>query len=145
MWIRKFVAMVAFGLTLVMASSALAADSKKESSKTAKSTKKAKDPKQPRGRLPAYFRQVVDDKQRNQIYALQTKYRADRDEIGEEIKRITADLRKKLAELKQAHDKEVEAVLSAEQLAKVQKLRDEAAAKRKAKSSASSKTTAKKS
>lgn len=137
MWTRKYISVVTAAVALALISSlAAAVDTKKAPSKTA--AKKPAAAKQPRGRLPAYYRQVVDDRQRDAIYAVQAKYRADRDKIAEEIKKVTADLRKKLLELKEAQDQEVEAVLSEEQLAKVQKFRDEAAAKRKSSSSSSS-------
>jgi flagellar basal body-associated protein FliL len=68
-----------------------------------------------KGRLPAYFAQVVDAKQREQIYSIQAKYK-------EQIEKLEA-------ELKAANDKlkeEVEAVLSKEQKEKLDKLRAEA-------------------
>jgi hypothetical protein len=68
-----------------------------------------------KGRLPPYFAQVVDAKQREQIYSIQAKYK-------EQIEKLEA-------ELKAANDKlkeEVEAVLSKEQKEKLDKLRAEA-------------------
>lgn len=94
-----------------------AQEKKKEVGKAAAQKKVAK---KPRGRLPAYFSAVVDAKQRADIYALQAKYQAD-------IKK----LEQQLAELKGQLAKEVDAVLTPEQLTAVKKKRDEAASKKK--------------
>jgi len=66
------------------------------------------------------FSAVVDAKQREAIYALQAKYQAD-------IKK----LEQQLAELKGQLAKEVDAVLTPEQLTAVKKKREEAASKKK--------------
>jgi hypothetical protein len=84
-----------------------------------------------KGRLPAYFAQVVDAKQREQIYSIQAKYK-------EQIEKLEA-------ELKAANDKlkeEVEAVLSKEQKEKLDKLRAEAKPRGKAGKATSSKEEA---
>jgi hypothetical protein len=73
--------------------------------------KKKKEVKPPRGRLPNYYGQVVDDVQRGKIYDIQAKYEA----------RLAA-LRKQIADLDKQRNADVEAVLTAEQLAKVKQL-----------------------
>jgi hypothetical protein len=72
-----------------------------------------------RGRLPAYYGQVVDEKQRKKIYEIQREY----------APKINA-LKTQLAELTAERDKSVAAVLTPEQLATVEKLKTEAKAKR---------------
>jgi hypothetical protein len=85
-----------------------------------------------KGRLPPYYTQIVDAKQREQIYAIQAKHKETIDKLE--------------AELKAANDKlkdEIEAVLSKEQKDKLVKLRDEAKSKGKANAAESSKEDAK--
>lgn len=72
-----------------------------------------------RGRLPAYYGRVVDQKQRETIYAIQREY----------APRVDA-LKRQLAALMAERDKKVAAVLTPEQLNTVEKLRAEAKAKR---------------
>jgi len=72
-----------------------------------------------RGRLPAYYGRVVDQKQREQIYAIQREY-------APKIKALEAQL----AALRAERDTKVEAVLTPEQLKTVEKLKAEAKAKR---------------
>ena len=79
----------------------------------------AKPKKEFRGRLPAYYNRVVDEEQRGKIYAIQRDYAPKIDE-----------LKAQLAALMSERDKKVEAVLTAEQLKTVEKLRAEAKAKR---------------
>lgn len=90
-------------------------------------TKKA-DPKakagakeKPKGRLPAYYRDVVTDEQRDQIYAIQAKYEK---QIG--------DLQSQLDAVRAKQNSEFEALLSAEQKEKLAKAKAEADAKKKA-------------
>ena len=73
----------------------------------------------PRGRLPSYFARVVTEKQREEIYGIQTAYAEQLDKLREQI-----------VQLESKRDKEVDQVLSAEQLAQVKELRDQAKAKR---------------
>lgn len=73
-------------------------------------------PTPPRGRLPAYYGQVVNQQQREQIYAIQAKYSA----------RI-AELQKQLEELRAQRDAEIEKVLTPEQLKRIAELRARAA------------------
>jgi hypothetical protein len=66
-------------------------------------------------RLPAFFSGIVDETQKEAIYAIQTKY-------NEQI----APLREQIADLLKKQQAEVEALLTADQLDQVQKRRDEA-------------------
>ena len=75
----------------------------------------------PRGRLPNYFTSVVDGVQREKIYAIQSDY----------AKQLE-DLQRQLNELKAKCDQEVDAVLTPEQLEIVNARRAEASVKRKA-------------
>jgi hypothetical protein len=79
-------------------------------------------PKQFRGRVPAYYSTVVDDRQREQIYAIQRRYFAP-----------IEDLKAQLEALTEKRDAEVAAVLSPQQQAEVMRLQAEAKAKRRAK------------
>ena len=69
----------------------------------------------PQGRLPNYFSDVVDAKQREQIYAVQASYR----------ERITA-LAAQMKQLQDAQQAEIDAVLKPEQLSKINARRQEA-------------------
>jgi len=80
----------------------------------------AKKAKKPRGRLPNYYKDVVSQQQREQIYAIQAEYR---DKI--------AALKAQLAAMTKERDEKVAGVLTAEQIQKVEQLKAEAAAKRK--------------
>lgn len=79
----------------------------------------------PRGRLPNYFAAVVSGQQREQVYAIQARYN----------KQIE-DLQRQMDELKEVRDREVDGVLTAEQLEKVNAKREEAKAKREARAKA---------
>jgi hypothetical protein len=69
-------------------------------------------------RLPAYYGDLVDKTQREKIYALQEKYDAQLSPLTEQIK-----------SLQDQRDKEIEAVLNADQKAKLEKARADAKAK----------------
>ena len=86
----------------------------------ASGAKQAKKPAKFRGRLPAYYSKVVDQKQREQIYAIQKTHNA-------EITKLRAQLKDLIAK----RNTEVVAVLSAEQKAKLAKLIAAAKANRK--------------
>lgn len=73
-----------------------------------------------RGRLPSYYRQVVDEKQRDAIYKIQ-----------EEFASKIADLKAQLAAITKQRDEKITATLTSEQLEKVEKLKTEALEKRK--------------
>ncbi|MFH1922876.1 MAG: hypothetical protein ABIP48_23680 [Planctomycetota bacterium] len=78
------------------------------------------------GRLPPYYGEVVDDGQRKKIYAIQREYAPKIDALKAQLAALMADRNEK-----------VEAVLTPEQLSKVEQLKAEAKAKRgKAKGSA---------
>lgn len=82
----------------------------------------AKSPKkraEPRGRLPAYFGEVVSNDQRDKIYEIQAKYLAQ-----------IAKLQDEIALLETTREKDVLAVLSPEQLGKVKQLQEDAKTKR---------------
>lgn len=72
-----------------------------------------------RGRLPNYYRLVVDQKQREMIYKIQAGYAPK-----------IADLKAQLDKLTEQRDREIAAVLTPAQRKKVEGLRAAAAAKR---------------
>jgi len=74
-----------------------------------------------KGRLPAYYKDVVTDEQRDQIYAIQAKY----------VKQLE-DLQSQIDGLKAKQNDEIEGLLSAEQKGKLAKVKEEAEAKKKA-------------
>ena len=94
-------------------------DAKASSSQAEPSSAKPKTRKKSRGRLPAYYAKVVNQKQREDIYEVQARYAT-----------MIADLQKQIDELASKRDQEVQAVLSDSQLAEIQKLKDEAKARR---------------
>jgi len=83
----------------------------------------AKEKKQrakPKGRLPNYYKDVVTEDQKKEIYAIQAKYRDQQKALAAQIKALKDKL-----------NEEIEAVLTAEQKGKIAKIAEEAAAKRK--------------
>ncbi|MCI0358680.1 MAG: hypothetical protein L0211_09375 [Planctomycetaceae bacterium] len=84
---------------------------------------KAKKAEKTKGRLPAYYADVVSAEQKEKIYAIQAKYDDQIKELNEQL----AAVAKKLND-------EIEAVLTAEQKAKIDAARQEAVAKKKKKS-----------
>lgn len=74
----------------------------------------------PKGRLPAYYKDVVTDEQKDQIYVIQAKYEKQLD-----------DLQSQLDAVKAKQNGEIEALLSAEQKVKLAKVKAEADAKKK--------------
>ena len=82
-----------------------------------------------RGRLPAYFSQVVSPVQREEIYSIQARF-------AEPIER----LRKELKELMDRRDQEVTGVLSEEQQQKVNALKEAARKRREARAAESRET-----
>jgi hypothetical protein len=86
--------------------------------------------KKAKGRLPAYFADIVTDEQRTAIYKIQESHRK---QIG--------DLEAQLATAREKEMAEIEAVLDAEQKEKLKKAREEAAGKKKKKSSDASAET----
>jgi hypothetical protein len=73
-----------------------------------------------KGRLPAYYKDIVDEKQKAQIYSIQADYAAKIEALKEQLEKLTAD-----------RDAAVENVLSAAQKEKLKKAKEVAAAKRK--------------
>ncbi|HPP52731.1 MAG TPA: hypothetical protein PK777_07270 [Thermoguttaceae bacterium] len=80
---------------------------------------KPKQTKNPYHRLPPYYAQVVKPEQRKQIYAIQEQY-------GPKIDALRAQLEALLQE----RDKKIEEVLTEAQRQEVERLREEAKAKR---------------
>lgn len=95
------------------------ADAGPDAKGDAKSEKAPRKRAETRGRLPAYFGEVVSADQRDKIYELQAK-------IAAEIQK----LQQQIEMLEENREKEVLAILTPEQLAKVKSLQDEAKAKR---------------
>lgn len=84
--------------------------------------------KKPRGRLPAYFSQIVTQEQRETIYNIQAKYTPD-------IKKLEAQI----ASIKAQRDGEILDLLTDEQKQKLAELRDKR--KRKSKTKKKAKTS----
>jgi hypothetical protein len=80
---------------------------------------KADEKKQRTTRLPAHYAKVVTDEQRSDIYAIQEKFEAKLDKARTELKAVVDE-----------RDAAIEKVLSAEQRKNVEKLRAEAAERR---------------
>ncbi len=74
----------------------------------------------PKGRLPAYYKDLVDEKQKVAIYKLQTDFKAKIDALEEQLKQLTTE-----------RDAAIEKILTADQKAKLKKAKEEAAAKKK--------------
>ncbi len=111
-------------VTFVAPWSAAAADdaAKKKKTATAKSEKadgSARQRAKPRGRLPNFYAQVVDDTQREKIYQIQQGYKAETAKLEAKIR----DLRKQMKALKQRQAESTAAVLSAKQRTEVDRLR----------------------
>ena len=78
----------------------------------------------PRGRLPAYFAALVSQTQRGKIYAVQAQYN-----------QKVSTLRMQITQLLAERDRDVDGVLSPEQLSKVNEKRKVAAVRRKSRRS----------
>ncbi|HTN75300.1 MAG TPA: hypothetical protein VL096_08640 [Pirellulaceae bacterium] len=78
---------------------------------------KVKAPAKAKGRLPAYYKDVVTPDQKDKIYAIQAKYGDEISKLAEQMKAATAQ-----------RDAEIAAILTAEQKDKVLKLRAAAGA-----------------
>ena len=100
------------GLTVATWSPLIGQDKKSDKPKVSK--------KEAKGRLPAYFKNVVTEEQKSKIYDIQSKYAAQ-----------IEDLQSQLEALRKKQTEEIDAVLTKEQLDKVTALRDEANAKKK--------------
>ena len=107
---RKSISQVWMWGTLVSLAIALSGVSQAVGQETAGSPSETAAPqKKFRGRLPAHYRTVVDEKQREAIYAIQKEYWT----------RIEA-LKAQLAALTKQRDEKVTAVLTPEQLKQVE-------------------------
>jgi hypothetical protein len=82
--------------------------------------KKVRAKANPKGRLPAYYKDIVDEKQKAKIYEIQADFNAKIDALEEQLAKLAAD-----------RDNAVEGLLTPEQKDKLKKAKDEAAAKRK--------------
>ena len=93
---------------------------KPAAAKKAPAEKAAKKPAKQRGRLPNFYGQIgLSDEQRDKVYGIQQQYR---DQIR--------DLQQKLNELKDKQTAEIDAVLTPDQLKKVEELKASSARKR---------------
>lgn len=98
--------------------SAKKAEAAKDDAKPAEGKKKAK-PKEAKGRLPAFYGEVVDQKQRDAIYAIQAEFAPKIDALKAQLDALEKD-----------RDEKVAAVLTEEQMKKVEALKEAAKAKR---------------
>lgn len=96
-----------------------AADAKNKAAKPKKAAKREAQ----RGHLPPYYRDVVDDKQRETIYGIQQQYTSKIDALKAQLKTLTDE-----------RDAKVAAVLTPAQQKKIAELQAEAKKKRPAKS-----------
>jgi len=116
-WKKSVVATLASTLVVAVVSlNSIGQDAKKADSKA-----KAGAKEKPKGRLPAYYKDVVSDEQRDQIYAIQAKFAKQLDDLQSQIDAVKAK-----------QNDEIEGLLSAEQKEKLAKVREEADAKKKA-------------
>jgi len=76
--------------------------------------------KKAKGRLPAYYADIVTESQKTQIYGIQERYAKQLAEIQAQLDAVTKQ-----------RDAEIEGLLNAEQRDKLKRARDEAAAKKK--------------
>ena len=83
---------------------------------------KAAEKKKAKGRLPAYYTDVVSEEQKEKIYGIQEKY-------AKQLK----DLNEQLLALTKKQNDEIESILTAEQKEQIDKARAEASAKKKKK------------
>jgi hypothetical protein len=74
----------------------------------------------PKGRLPAYYKDIVDEKQKEAIYSIQADYKGKIDALEEQIEKLTTD-----------RDAAVENVLTAVQKDKLKKAKQAGATKKK--------------
>ena len=77
-------------------------------------------PAKPKGRLPAYYKDIVDDQQRNAIYSIQADYKSKIDALQEQIDKLSAE-----------RDTAIENVLSTAQKDKLKKAKEAATTKKK--------------
>ena len=116
-WKKLVLATLASTLVVAVVSlNSIGQETKKPDSKAKAGAKdKAK------GRLPAYYKDVVTEEQRTQIYAIQAKYAKQLEDLQSQIDAVKAK-----------QNGEIEGLLSAEQKEKLAKVKAEADAKKKA-------------
>ena len=86
-----------------------------------------------RGRLPPYYGDVVDDKQRAQIYKIQSQFRAKLVQLQVDYEKAAAQLkqlRKQLDSLQDEQGAAIDAVLTPQQVARVKQAQARAQARR---------------
>jgi hypothetical protein len=76
--------------------------------------------KKAKGRLPAYYADIVNDDQKTKIYAIQSKYAKKLESLNEQLLEVTKQ-----------QNSEIEDVLTADQKEKVKKAQEEGTAKKK--------------
>lgn len=123
-WLVGLCVMLLLGVTVVLSDRSLASNTVPELRVTVQDDETQEETaeerlKRFRGRLPNYFGRVIDESQREQIYELQARFNEQIDSLEMQI----ADLTKERNEL-------VEKVLTPEQLAEVNRMREEAKARR---------------
>ena len=123
LWKKVLILALALPLTAATVGSPLMLGQEK-----AAETKEAKTAKAKKGRLPAYYADIVTEEQRTKIYEIQAKYSKELESLREQIAAVTEKQRA-----------EIESILSPEQKDKLKKSEDDAAAKRKKKAADSSK------
>lgn len=117
-WKKLICASLATSLVVsVISLSSVGQDAKKADPKAKAGAKEKKG----KGRLPAYYKDLVSEEQRDQIYAVQAKY----------AKQLE-DLQSQMDSLRSKLNDEIEALLSAEQKEKLAKVKAEAETKKKA-------------
>ena len=126
--VPAWAALVCLASILTPADFTVAQDTKADAGAAVEKKASAEKPKKFRGRLPNYYRKVVDEKQRQSIYQVQEEYAS----------RIAA-LRAQLDAIMKERDEKVTAVLTPEQLQKVEQLKAAAQAEREKKKSAEKK------
>ena len=124
---------IAGGLAAAQQSSPAGGRSARSSAETPAETPVPEDAKAKkkefRGRLPAYYSRVVDQEQREKIYAIQREYAPKIDALKAQLAALTAE-----------RDEKVVAELTPEQLQKIEQMKAEAKAKRAAAKTAKSRS-----
>ena len=127
--VLAWIGLASFAIVLAGMDPAIGQDATAAPDTTAAEKAPVEKPKKFRGRLPNYYRQVVDEKQREAIYRIQEDHAS----------KIAA-LKAQLEALTKQRDEQIAALLTAEQRQKVQQLGAAAKAKREQKRSAPKKT-----
>jgi hypothetical protein len=85
-----------------------------------------------KGRLPAYFKDIVSDQQKDSIYKIQTQFDEKLKTLEARFKELSTEIKTVRDEIDAIRDQErsaVEAVLTQQQVAKIKRLQAEAQAK----------------